>query len=239
MTSAIDLRHGDWRDVLADVEVDCVITDPPYGSRTHKGHDAGVDHTEIGSPRWDAARRRRLDYTAWAPEDVNHFVNHWHEHTRGWICAMSCSDLFPAWRTAFDRVGRVSFAPIPCVIRGMSVRLSGDGPSSWAVYLNVARPRGKDFSTWGTNVGAYMTGRGDRSNNAGRIGGKPLRLMNAIVRDYSRSGDLVCDPCAGYATTAIACAANDRRFIGAEIDRTTYDTALKRITAPQQRDLFA
>lgn len=39
----IELRLGDYREVLADVEADAVITDPPYSERTHKGHDAGVD----------------------------------------------------------------------------------------------------------------------------------------------------------------------------------------------------
>jgi len=38
------------------------------------------------------------------------------------------------------------------------------------------------------------------------IGGKPMWLMRALVRDYSRPGNLVCDPCAGGATTLIAAA---------------------------------
>lgn len=40
----IDLRLGKWEDVLSDVgEVDAVISDPPYSSRTHKGHDDGAN----------------------------------------------------------------------------------------------------------------------------------------------------------------------------------------------------
>ncbi len=32
----IDLRLGDWKKALADVEtVDAIICDPPYGARTH------------------------------------------------------------------------------------------------------------------------------------------------------------------------------------------------------------
>jgi hypothetical protein len=214
----IDLRLGDYRDVLADVECDALIADPPYGERTHAGHDAGVEHTEIGTPRWDTARRRRLSYSFWTPDDVNECVDFWHPRTRGWFCAFSCSDLFPHWRAAFERVGRVSFAPVACVIRAMSVRLSGDGPSNWVIYLNVARPRGlKD----GARNGAYVVNR-----DPGHIGGKPLDLMLGIVRDYSREGDLVCDPCAGGGTTLRAAEMLGRRAIGAEVDSDTYAIAM-------------
>lgn len=220
----IDLRLGDWRDVLADVECDALITDPPYGARTHAGHDAGVEHTGR-----DTARRRKLDYSSWTPDDVNGFVDFWHPRTRGWFCAFSCSDLFPHWRAAFERVGRVSFAPVACVIRAMSVRLSGDGPSNWVVYLNVARPRGQKN---GALNGAYVVGR-----DPGHIGGKPLDLMIAIVRDYSRPGDLVCDPCAGMGTTLRAADMLGRRAVGAEIDPDTHARAVKRLAQPAQQEL--
>jgi len=73
------------------------------------------------------------------------------------------------------------------------------------------------------------------------MGGKPEWLMRAIVRDYTRPGDLVCDPCAGGATTLIAAALEGRRAIGAECDPKTYELACKRIertalTVPMQFD---
>ncbi len=224
-----DLRLGDWRECLADVEeVDALICDPPYGNRTHVGHDAISGENSWGSP----SRRSSLGYSHWTADDVSSFVDFWHERVGGWIVAFSCSDLFPVWRARFEDIGRVAFAPVPCVIRGMSVRLSGDGPSNWAVYLNVARNKGRDDS-WGTRVGAYVTTRGP----AKHMGGKPLDLMRAIVRDYTRPGDLVCDPCAGYATTGIAAEGLGRRFIGAEIDPETHAAALMRRSAGVQTEL--
>ena len=41
-TTMIDLRLGDYREVMQDVEPDAVIVDPPYGARTHAGHRDGV-----------------------------------------------------------------------------------------------------------------------------------------------------------------------------------------------------
>jgi site-specific DNA-methyltransferase (adenine-specific) len=63
--------------------------------------------------------------------------------------------------------------------------------------------------------------------------------MRAVIRDYSRTGDLVCDPCAGGATTLLAAAMEGRRAIGAEMDPETFRKAVKRLrkgwTAPMWR----
>lgn len=61
------------------------------------------------------------------------------------------------------------------------------------------------------------------------VGGKPLGLMQAIVRDYSRPGDLVVDPFAGSGTTALACAIEGRRCITSEKDPKHYAIAKKRL----------
>lgn len=228
----IDLRCGDWREVLADVECDALICDPPYGARTHAGHDRQVANLN-GAGSEDM--RNELCYASMSPADVREFVDFWSPRTRTWMAVMSCSDLYPIWREEFDRVGRYAFAPVPCVIRGMGVRMSGDGPSSWAVYLSTARPKTKEAYSWGTLPGAYVTTRGGGPHH---IGGKPPALMSAIVSDYSRPGDLVCDPFSGGGTTATACESLGRRFVGSEIDRTTHALAMKRIARGVQIDMF-
>lgn len=45
------------------------------------------------------------------------------------------------------------------------------------------------------------------------MGGKPTALMRAIIRDYSRSGDVVLDPFAGSGTTGKAALAEGRRAV--------------------------
>lgn len=216
------LRLGAYQEALADIgEVDAVIADPPYGSRTHSN--------QCTEGR-DGATRRDLSYKNWDATTVREFCQSWAPRCRGWMAIMSCSDLAPVWRAEMEAAGRYSFAPVPCVIRGMTVRMSGDGPSSWAVYLNVSRPRTKEAAKWGTLPGAYVTGRGAR----GHIGGKPLALMLQVVRDYSRSGDLVCDPCAGFATTGLAAVALGRRFVGSEVAAATAIAAVERLSGNDQ-----
>ena len=79
---------------------------------------------------------------------------------------------------------------------------------------------------WGSLPGAYVTSTAEKRAIKG---GKPIALMRALVRDYSRPGDLVCDPCAGGATTLIAAALEGRRAIGAELDPKTFALACARI----------
>lgn len=235
-----DLRLGDWRDVLADVgEVDCAMVDPPYSARTHEGHDAGADMANrAGKSRrrsdgkLDAIRpRREISYSAWGKQDVDEFVAAWAPRNRGWFVCLSDSDLCATYRAAFERNGLTGFQPLPVLIPGMTVRMAGDGPSSWAIYANVARP--KALHRWGTLPGGYHGGQGERFH----VGGKPEWLMRALVRDYTQAGDLVCDPCAGCATTAIAAEGMGRRFVGAEVDPATHARALARIAGGVQQEL--
>lgn len=237
--SACDLRLGDYRTVLADVEsCDAVIADGPYSERTHSGHDDGATLANRAERFWPKGgggharmrERRSISYPPWTVADVDAFVDFWAPRCRGWLACMSDSELCSAYRAAYERHGLTGFQPVACVIPGMTVRMCGDGPSSWVVYLNVARPRA--LAKWGTLKGAYTSGVGERAH----IGGKPLELVREIVRDYSRPGDLVADPVAGQATTAIACRLEGRRFVGAEKIADTFAKATARLAhTPQER----
>jgi site-specific DNA-methyltransferase (adenine-specific) len=228
---AMDLRLGRWEDVLTGVECDALICDPPYSERTHKGHDAGVAATRNG--RVDVAVRRDLGYLPWTDADVDGLVRFWHPRTRGWIVLIVDHVLARAAEGALASVGRYVFAPLPFVEVGRGVRLAGDGPSSWTCWVVVARPRTVEMARWGTLSGAYIGRTASNGVRAGRrMGGKPLDLMRAIVRDYSRPGDLVCDPCAGGGTTLRAAVAEGRRAVGAEMDPETWRRATQGGDAP-------
>jgi len=216
----MSLHLGRWQDVLAGVTCDAVITDPPYGSRTH---EATNDHI-AGSDLPDGANRTALAYTHWTADDVRDFVASWAPRCRGWFVAMTSDDLAPVWRESFLAADRYPFAPLPIIQK--RPRLVGDGPSSWTVYLVVSRPRGAPFNVWGCLPGAYFS----HTEKHGVVAGaKPLSLMRSIVRDYSRPGDLVCDPCAGGATTLLAALTEGRRAIGAEMDPITHAAAQIRL----------
>jgi site-specific DNA-methyltransferase (adenine-specific) len=241
-----DFRLGLWQSVLSDVECDALISDPPYGKRTHEGHNEG---SMVAINGFEAP----IDYSCWSPADVQAFVDHWSSRTRGWIVGMTSHDLIPAWETAFESVGRYAFAPIPYVDFGKGPRVLGDGSASWTVYIMTARPRDKAWlEAWRESRrahglscsldGAYRRAQGDVTwqpiKRGKRIGGKPLGLMRQIVGDYSAPGDLVCDPYGGHATTLRAGLELERRVVGSEVDPDVWAAGLQRLREPVAIDMF-
>lgn len=224
------LYLGDAFEIVPTIgRVDLVCVDPPYSARCHTGHDAGSADAR------DGAARSGLGYSALSSEDVARLADAYAATCSGWIVWMTDSDLALAVRTALEEVGRYAFAPLPFYQAGRSVRLSGDGPSSWTDWIVVARTKAQ--MKWGTLPGGYVAGPG--WNDKARMGGKPTALMEALVRDYSRPGDTVLDSHMGAGTTGVACMRTGRKFIGCEIDPDAFALSCRRIEqAYKQRPLF-
>lgn len=230
------LYWADCRDVLDEIgRVDAVVMDPPYSKRTHSGHDASANgHLGAGK---DNAVRTGLGYQYLHFSDVWLYAKALNSVCTGWIVWMTDHVLAMSIDDALIKLNRYVFAPLPYYAPGSRVRLSGDGPSSWTIWIVVSRPSTKEFSRWGTLPGGYVN---QGWNDTEIIGGKPTKLMEALVRDYSRSGDIVLDPFMGAGTTGIACVNLGRRFIGIEINQEHFDLSCKRIEyAHSQLRLFA
>lgn len=58
---------------------------------------------------------------------------------------------------------------------------------------------------------------------------KPVKLMEMIITDFTKPGDVVLDPFMGSGTTGVACMRMGRRFIGVEVDQKHFDTAVERL----------
>ena len=218
-----ELRCGRYQDALADVPIcDSVITDPPYDERTHAAA-AAVARAEFA----DGNTRQAIPYEPWGQDQYAAFVDAWSGLCRGWFVCITSHALAPTVAEAMGRNGRYVFVPLPFVAPGSRVRLAGDGPSNWTCWIVVSRPRSREWQTWGTLPGAYI----GPPESMPIIGGKPLWLMRALVRDYSRPGDLIVDPCAGAGTTLLSAAIEGRRGLGAEMDPDTYNLAARRLRA--------
>jgi site-specific DNA-methyltransferase (adenine-specific) len=215
---------GSWREHIKTIGiVDSVICDPPFSEKTHVGHNATSDKKLA-----DASNRWGLTYDSISDQDVYDFVERVSPICRGWMVMFCDHILYPTYAKALTDVGRYVFAPIPFVQPGSTVRLTGDGPSSWTCWLVVSRPRARDYHHWGTLRGAYNC---KPIRGKGRVvtGQKPLEGMREIVKDYSRPGDLVWDPFAGSGTTLLAAAMEGRNAIGTEINPETYTKACARL----------
>ena len=228
---AARLALGDCREILPTLgRVDHIITDPPYSERTHSGHD-----DVASSKRRDGAERMALGYSALSRDGAERMADLFQSVCDAWIVWITDHTLAPTIAARLENNGRYVFAPLPYYHAGRSVRLAGDGPSSWTDWIIVSRTAAQH--RWGTLRGGYIANEG--WNDKERMGGKPTRLMQLIVSDYSRPNDLVCDPFMGAGTTGVACAKEGRRFIGIEIDPAAFETSCRRIEdAQRQGQLF-
>ena len=172
----MDLRLGDWASVLGELRADALICDPPYSARTHAKQTHG---RKTGDGEWLSVQG--LSYQAWGAREVCGFVDAWAPRVRGWFAVLTDSEIYPIWRDRLRQHDRTVFAPIPCVMPGSNVRLAGDGPSSWSVWLIVARPKVDPYRRWGTLPGAYIGQPGFRE---AADPGNETAL--AYVRDRSR-----------------------------------------------------
>lgn len=225
-----DLRLGRWQDVLADVTCDSLITDAPFSGITHDGFKSGSDAA--------AGVGGSSGVTAYPPitrADAVELAASWNERVRRWVVIFGdhvsrewhreAWSLFPEWY-AFN-------APVVWVKKGAAPRLAGDGPASHCEFITVARRRG--MKPDGARPGFYIvkTRRG-----VDLVGAKDPDGMCAVVRDYSRPGDIIVDPYAGSGTTLLAARSEGRGAVGAEVLPKHYAIARRLIDRGVTPNLF-
>jgi hypothetical protein len=215
----MSLHLSTWQDHEWPSRAHALITDPPFSKRTHTGMTPtradGVDPLEadyLGIDEADAqelADRFAPMLSEWAIVFCDHVAYHW--HARAWA----------------DH-GWYVFGPVPFVKSNGSPRFAGDGPASAAEWIMIARPS-KRVRDPGSRPGFYhgpVTGRDKLSRGAGH---KPAWLLQALLRDYSKQGDLILDPFAGTATLGEVATRGRRRYEGTEIDPKAFDLGLARL----------
>lgn len=231
MTARPKLINSQWEHVFDrsgdfDRARTHVITDPPYSKKTHDGHNDGQQNC-----RQDGRTSTSIDFDPITPGEIENFFDVFSAKAF-WILIFCDNVSFILWQEMALRRDRVVFAPVVWVKRNAIPRLAGDGPQSSCEYLCVSRPIGE--YKCGSLPGYYMTPIG----NIGFPGAKPVDLMRALVRDYTKPGDLILDPYAGTGSTLLAAESENRRSIGCEIDPKTYLFASKRIAGGINLPLF-
>ncbi len=230
LSDAVTLYQGDCLDVLPLLEpgsVDAVITDPPYGISFQSCHRRKED-------RFDEIANDGSPYVWFLPGALR-------AATDPAVMLCFCRwDTAEAFRQAMEWAG---WSGMTQLVWDREVHGMGD---------LTGRPSPQHDTIWFAVNGKYKL-PGKRPSSVYRhqrvSGGdlhhpneKPLKLMRALIRDYTRPGDTVLEPFAGSGTTLVACALEGRRCIGVEIDPGHCDTIRRRIDEVYQRtpgSLFA
>ncbi len=216
------LLRGDAFSVMPTLdEVDCIITDPPYNPKTHKG--ARSAKSLAVSP---------IDFDGISDEVFTDFCAHAVLLARRWV-VMSC-----AWQHA----ALLEKAALPLVRLGVwhkpngAPQFTGDRPGvGWEAIAILHRSGRKHWNGGGHHaVWVVNVEHGEHPTQ------KPLKLITDWVLKFSDAGETILDPFMGSGTTGIACANLGRKFIGIEKRADYFDLACRRIAAAhRQLNIFA
>ena len=98
-------------------------------------------------------------------------------------------------------------------------------------YLLFFRERGVPlFGTFFTKRKYWLQkSNTDENRKYGHPTVKPINMIEALIVNSSKEGQIILDPFMGSGTTAVAAMRENRYFIGFEIDKGYYEKSLKRI----------
>jgi site-specific DNA-methyltransferase (adenine-specific) len=200
------LINADCLEVLPEIACDVVISDPPYG--------IALSNNDVDG------HRREAEYTLLGDEcqTVGNSMLEWAERMQlPTVVFSSPWKPWPGkWRNliAWDKGGAV----------GGGGDIKTCLKRTWEL-VQVARNNPlqgrRDESVW--RIPATP------QDSKHHICAKPVKLMAALVEQFSAVGQTVCDPFMGSGSTGVAACRLHRNFIGIERDAAHYKTACDRI----------
>ncbi len=200
---------ADCRDVLPTLGmVDAVITDPPYGEKTHAGARTGKG--DIKLIHFDSINGQELASYA------KTFVNMSHR----WV-VFTCE-----WRYMhlLDDAGLLVRHGI-WIKRNGAPQFTGDRPGTGWEAIAFCHRTGKKRWNGGGRHGVYDVPKIEGKHPTA----KPPRLIGQFVLDFTDAGETILDPFMGTGETGVQAINLGRKFIGIEKDPEYFEIACKRI----------
>lgn len=210
----VTLYHGDCLEVLAWLEADVLVTDPPYGMALRTGKRkgrhgdfgdcriAGDEDTSVRDAvldRW-GTERPALAFGRWAvprPDGVKTLLT-WE---KGNHTGMGNLDI--PWSPTTEEIYVMGRWP-----KRERLGKYGGGRSSATILINAPAPASKNGRTHPTE--------------------KPLALMRALIAKCPPG--VIADPFAGSGSTLVAAKQLGRRAIGVELEERYCEVAARRLS---------
>lgn len=206
VSGSVDIRHGDFREVLANLSaVDAIITDPPYPkayweeySEKNVYEDLGLLAQRILKPNGVLAVMigTRLEMLDSVDSQIGRYMRRRHRAIY----------LTPGqrWRDNLERVA-TGYKPILIYSHPEATDLPWINDDVFtSAGTNEADQR---FHHWGQNEEGFAQ----------------------LVERLTKPGQLVVDPFLGGGTTALVCRDLGRRFIGCDVDAAAVSTSRERV----------
>lgn len=221
------LIHGDCLESLKkmpDESINLIVTDPPYPvtSRGSAGNSGGMLQKDINK-KGKVFAHNSIDCSEYAPEffrvlkDGSHcyvMTNH--------INLINMLNTFTA----------NGFHFIKSLIWDKGNKIMGQYYMSQFEYVLFFRKgRGVKINNCGTSDIISVPNKKQKGEDGKNLHDteKPVGLMNVLIENSSKEGDLVLDPFMGIGAAGVSAVELNRNFIGIELDDNYFEIAKERI----------
>lgn len=243
MKGKFKLFQGDCLELMKDIpdgSIDCVITDPPYGTTACKW-----DTIIPFEPMWEQLKRITKKNGAIVLFSSQPFTS---------ALVMSNPKMFKyEWVWNKKKHANAMLAKIQPLKIHENILVFGNSRVNYFPIKEKRKPRVDKISSIknGDNFGGKIVERQysnpdglynpksileiSNANQANKLHPtqKPVALMEYLIKTYTNPGDTVLDNCMGSGTTGVAAVRNGRFFLGMELDEGYFKIAQDRI----QREL--
>lgn len=213
--------------------VDLVIADPPYDFKSTRGGGA------FGSMSGDGSKGRAY-HAELSPMSQGFTSEVLDEMCR--VCRIPnlyvfCSKDQLPWLLGYAVGHRLNFDLLTWH-KTNPVPTCNNKYLSDTEYIVFMRGKGaRVYGTYETKRKFFVQGVNSEDKRLyGHPTVKPLGIIRRLIVNSSLSGGVILDPYIGSGTTAVAALMEGRHFIGFEIDRDYYETALRRIKQFKDKD---
>ena len=231
------LYNGDCLEIMdrlieEGVKVDCILTDPPYGTTACKW-DSIIPLDKMWERLGKLVKSNNTPIVLFGSQPfttklINSRID-WYRHSWIWDkknISNPCSAKYQPLKQHEDIIvfgkNRVNYFPIKTDLHI---------EREWKQYSknNITNVIGGSGKTKGKYPKTIL-----EFSNAVRKGNfhptqKPVALMEYLIKTYTNEGELVLDFTMGSGSTGVACLNTNRKFIGIELDEKYFNIAVDRM----------
>ncbi len=147
---------------------------------------------------------------------------------RHWTLVLCQVEAVSAWRAALERCGTRYRRTCAWVAADSPPQLFGARPAVGFDAIVCAHAHGRCEWNVGGRRSVYVA---PRVRDPIYRAEKPVPLLVALLRDFTKPGDLVLDPFCGSGSTGVACLRLGRRFLGFDNNAAAVHLARARLRA--------
>ena len=215
----MDCIQGLTEMLRGGVQVDCVITDPPYLINYKSNHRSNKDHKFCKTIKGDDDPQLIIDLIPLLFDVMKD------DSPLYMFCGSDKIDFFKQEVEKYFTIKNI-------IVWDKGNHTAGDLEAQYGkryefiIYANKGRAKFNDTATRYDDIWHFNRVTGNEQIHQNQ---KPTDLLSRIINQHTKQGDLILDPFMGSCATAVAAHRLQRDYIGFEIDDDYFTEGTQRL----------